>query len=98
MLKLKFAVSIITNDNHSYKRAVNEVSVRQIYELLWLTEESPHSIRSNGFNTNSRSLVTTALQVTVRDGDRLAVTDILKFCEDRRIMLFITSDTMVYLT
>ena len=51
-------------------------------------------MRAFGLGSGVRELMNTALQVTVHDGDRMAVTDILKFCLARRIILFIPFTTM----
>ena len=60
---------------------------------MWVIVETPGSIRESGLGSRGRTLMVAALQVTVNDGDRLAVTDILQFCIDRRIILHITEET-----
>ena len=67
--------------------------MKNIAELSWLAEKSVQALQ-NGMGSKGRHLMVTALSGVLTDGDVQAVSDILAYCIDHRILLHITSTIM----
>jgi hypothetical protein len=79
LLKLRFAVSIISNDNELFNNTVEDVKERDIEELNWILGRSPRDLR-NAMGTKGREIMNHALYCTIHEGDKKAVLDIVNFC------------------
>ena len=96
MLKLKFAVAIIANNDIMFKDSINEVIDKNIEELSWLRNRNPRDMREFMGN-QGRELMVHALFTCVHDGDQQAVDDIVCFASELRIILHVTEHTLRWL-
>ena len=76
-----------------FREASSEVSINKVEELKWLMPRNPKTLR-DAMGAKGRDLMISALAVTVIDGDRDAVEDILNFSKERRILLNIDEFTI----
>lgn len=93
MLRLKFSCAIITYDEVAYNSALREVYKKRFEELEWLLGNSLKDIRDT-MGSHGRHLMVSALAASIQDNDDGAVTDILDFSNEKRIIIHIDVTTI----
>ena len=92
LLRLKFACSIISGDRVIFNKAQREVEKKGFTELNWITKATIKSLRE-AMGSKGRHLLVSALAASINDGEVTAVSEILEYASEHRIMLHISTAT-----